>query len=250
MNKLVLLRHGQSDWNKQNRFTGWTDVDLTEEGIREARHAGEILNKYGYTFDVAFTSLLKRAIRTLWITLHEMNLDWIPVYKTWRLNERHYGSLQGLNKEKTAEKYGKEQVYKWRRYVNVRPPALNIHDKRYPGFEPKYKNLDVSDIPLTENLNDTEKRVLEFWYKSIAPTIKSGKKVIISAHGNTLRALVKYLDNIPDNGIVNLNIPTGIPIVYELDDNLKAIKHYFLGEEDILTHNDIPLNITKGEQVR
>ena len=228
MFKLILLRHGQSIWNKENRFTGWTDVDLTEDGLLEARKAGEILRKNGFMFDVAFTSVLKRSIRTLWIVLHEMDLMWIPVRKSWKLNERHYGALQGLDKEETAKKYGEEQVNKWRRFVYVRPPAIEKTDKRYPGLELKYKDLRESDIPLTENLNDTEKRVLDYWHSTIVPAIKSGKNIIISAHGNTLRALVRYLDNIPGDGVSSLNIPTGIPLVYELDENLNPIRHYYL----------------------
>jgi len=226
--KLVLLRHGESLWNKENRFTGWTDVDLSEKGLIEARQAGEILKQNGYTFDIAYTSVLKRAIRTLWITLHEMDLMWIPVYKSWKLNERHYGALQGLNKAETAVKYGDEQVHKWRRYVDVRPPELLKTDDRYPGKELKYSELREEQIPTTENLEDTIKRVMEEWFQEIAPQIKQGKKLIISAHGNTLRALVKYLDNISSDNIVSLNIPTGIPLVYELDEYLKPIRHYYL----------------------
>ena len=240
MIKLVLLRHGESLWNKENRFTGWTDVDLSENGLIEARKAGEILKKNGYTFDLAYTSVLKRAIRTLWIALHEMDLMWIPVYKSWKLNERHYGALQGLNKAETAEKYGDEQVHKWRRYVDVRPPELLKTDDRYPGKELKYSELKEEEIPTTENLQDTIKRVMEEWFEEIAPKIKEGKKVIISAHGNTLRALVKYLDDISSDNIVNLNIPTGIPLVYELDDNLKPIRHYYLELEGELPQDAIP----------
>ncbi len=242
MIKLVLIRHGESLWNLENKFTGWTDVDLSENGLKEARKAGEILNKNGFTFDIAYTSVLKRAIRTLWIILHEMDLMWIPVYKSWKLNERHYGALQGLNKAETSEKYGEEQVHKWRRFVNVKPPELTKEDPRYSGYEVKYKGLNESEIPLTENLADTEKRVLEEWNEIIVPNLKAGKKIIIAAHGNTLRALVKYLDDISSDGIANLNIPTGIPLVYELDDNLKAIDHYYLSldgkiaKERITTH--------------
>lgn len=228
MYKLVLIRHGQSLWNLENKFTGWTDVDLSENGLIEARKAGAMLRENGYTFDVAYTSVLKRAIRTLQIVLHEMDLMWIPVNKSWRLNERHYGALQGLNKQETIEKYGEEQVHKWRRYVDVRPPELTIDDPRYPGNEVKYRDLKEDELPLTENLSDTEKRVLEEWNKNIAPAIKSGKKVVISAHGNTLRALVKYLDNVSSDGIANLNIPTGTPLVYELDEDLKPINHYYI----------------------
>ena len=240
MIKLVLIRHGESVWNKQNRFTGWTDVDLSEDGLIEARKAGQILKKNGYSFDLAYTSVLKRAIRTLWIALDEMDLMWIPVYKAWKLNERHYGALQGLNKAETAEEYGDEQVHKWRRYVDVRPPELLKTDDRYPGKELKYKELGEEKLPTTENLEDTIKRVMEQWFEEIEPRIKVGKKVIISAHGNTLRALVKYLDNISSDNIVSLNIPTGIPLVYELDDNIKPIRHYYLGLEGELPKNEIP----------
>lgn len=243
MIKLVLIRHGQSLWNLENRFTGWTDVDLSVNGLEEARQAGRILRKNGYSFDIAFTSVLKRAIRTLWISLDEMDLMWIPVYKSWHLNERHYGALQGLNKAETAEKYGEEQVHIWRRSVDVRPPELEKSDKRYEASDPKYAELKEGEFPLTENLEDTEKRVLKYWYEAIAPAIKSNKKVIISAHGNTIRALVKYLDNIPGDGIVSLNIPTGIPLVYELDDDLKPIRHYYLGQDGELPSGTIPENI-------
>ncbi|MCB2294971.1 2,3-diphosphoglycerate-dependent phosphoglycerate mutase [Clostridium algoriphilum] len=243
MIKLVLIRHGESDWNKENRFTGWTDVDLSENGLIEARKAGQILKKNGYIFDLAYTSVLKRAIRTLWIVLHEMDLMWIPVYKSWKLNERHYGALQGLNKAETAQKYGDEQVHKWRRYVAVRPPELLKTDDRYPGNELKYKGLRQEEIPTTESLEDTVKRVMDEWFKEIEPRIKEGKKVIISAHGNTLRALVKYLDNISSDNIVSLNIPTGVPLVYELDDNLKPIRHYYLGIDGELPEEKILKNI-------
>ena len=243
MYKLVLIRHGESQWNKENRFTGWTDIDLSFDGLNEARHAGKILKNNGYTFDVGYTSVLKRAIRTMNIMLHEMDLMWIPVYKCWKLNERHYGALQGLNKDETIQKYGEEQVHKWRRYVDVRPPKLDITDNRYAGKEYKYHELREDEIPLTENLDDTEKRVLQYWMECIAPTIKSDKKVLISAHGNSLRALVKYLDNIPGNGIVNLNIPTGTPLVYELDEHLCPITHYYLGMNGKIEDNKIPTNI-------
>jgi len=229
--KVVLLRHGESTWNKENKFTGWTDVDLSEKGLEEANAAGKLLKKDGYTFDIAFTSVLKRAIRTLWITLDNMNLMWIPVRRCWRLNERHYGALQGLNKAETAAKYGDEQVLIWRRSYDVPPPALEKTDPRYPGKDPIYANMDEKDMPLTECLKDTVARFLPYWHDTIAPTIKSGKKVLIAAHGNSLRALVKYLDNISDEEIVKLNIPTGIPLVYELDDDLKPIKHYYLGDQ-------------------
>lgn len=246
MLKLVLIRHGESEWNKENRFTGWTDVDLSENGLIEAREAGRILRENGYVFDVAYTSVLKRAIRTLWIILHEMDLMWIPIHNSWRLNERHYGALQGLNKDETAQKYGAEQVHKWRRYVEVRPPELDRNDKRYPGFEEKYKDLTEAELPLTENLDDTVDRVLRYWFDEIAPTLRNGKRVIIAAHGNTLRALVKYLDDVPSNGIVDLNIPTGTPLVYELDDDLKPIRHYYLDEKGKLPKDAIQETIPGG----
>lgn len=228
MIKLVLIRHGQSIWNVENRFTGWTDVDLSEKGLEEARQAGGILKKNGYLFDAAYTSVLKRAIRTLWIVQDEMDLLWLPVYKSWLLNERHYGALQGLNKAETAAKYGDEQVHIWRRSVDIRPPALEITDPRYEAANSRYKDLSEGEFPLSENLEDTERRVLKYWHETIAPSIKAGKRVIIASHGNTIRSFVKYLDEIPANGIADLNIPTGIPLVYELDDNLKPIKHYYL----------------------
>jgi 2,3-bisphosphoglycerate-dependent phosphoglycerate mutase len=229
---LVLLRHGESIWNKENRFTGWTDVDLSRQGIKEAQDAGQVLKEKGYTFDVAFTSVQKRAIRTLWLVLDEMDLMWIPVYRSWRLNERHYGALQGLNKSETAAKYGEEQVLIWRRSYDIRPPSLEKTDERYPGNDPIYADLDEKDIPLTECLKDTVERFLPYWHEVLAPTVKSGKRVIISAHGNSLRALVKYLDHISDDDIVRLNIPTGIPLVYELDGELKPIKSYYLGDPE------------------
>ncbi len=232
MFKVVLLRHGESTWNKENRFTGWTDVDLSVKGLAEAKKAGEVLKKEGFVFDVAFTSVLKRAIRTLWITLDEMDLMWIPVYNSWRLNERHYGALQGLNKSETAAKFGEEQVLVWRRSYDTPPPALENNDPRSPVKDPRYNDLKPSEIPLTECLKDTVARFLPYWHETIAPVVRSGKRVIISAHGNSLRALVKYLDNVSDQEIVGLNIPTGIPLVYELDDNLKPIKHYYLGDPE------------------
>ncbi|MCX5782585.1 MAG: 2,3-diphosphoglycerate-dependent phosphoglycerate mutase [Elusimicrobia bacterium] len=232
MRKIVLQRHGESVWNKENRFTGWTDVDLSEKGLQEAKKAGVILKKEGYVFDVAFTSVLKRAIKTLWITLDVMDLMWLPVYNSWRLNERHYGALQGLNKSETASKFGEEQVKIWRRSYDIKPPALELTDPRYPGNDPRYKDLSKKELPLTECLKDTVERFLPYWHKTIAPAIKSGKKVLISAHGNSLRALVKYLDNVSDQDIVSLNIPTGIPLVYELEDNLKPIRHYYLGDPE------------------
>ena len=232
MIKLVLVRHGESTWNKENRFTGWTDVDLSDKGIEEAHTGGRALKEQGFTFDIAFTSVLKRAIRTLWIVLDEMDLMWIPVEKSWRLNERHYGALQGLNKAETAVKFGEEQVKIWRRSYDIQPPALEKSDLRFPGKDPRYQDLDEKDLPLTECLKDTVARFLPYWHQTIAPTIQSGKKVLIAAHGNSLRALVKYLDNISDEEIVGLNIPTGIPLVYELDKSLKPIQHYYIGDEE------------------
>jgi 2,3-bisphosphoglycerate-dependent phosphoglycerate mutase len=232
MYKVVMVRHGESVWNKENRFTGWTDVDLSEKGIEEAKKGGRILKENGYVFDVAFTSVLKRAINTLHIILAEMDLLWIPEYKHWRLNERHYGALQGLNKAEMAEKYGEEQVKIWRRSYDVPPPPLTKDDPRYPGYDPRYKDLKEEEIPLCESLKDTVARVLPYWNEVIAPTIKEGKRVIIVAHGNSIRALVKYLDNISDQDIVEVNIPTGIPLVYELDENLKPINRYYLGDPE------------------
>ncbi|MCK4993761.1 MAG: 2,3-diphosphoglycerate-dependent phosphoglycerate mutase [Candidatus Omnitrophica bacterium] len=236
MYKVVLLRHGESTWNKENKFTGWTDVDLSEKGIIEAAEAGHILKKQGFTFDIAFTSVLKRAIKTLWITLEGMDLMWIPVIRCWRLNERHYGALQGLNKSETAAKYGDDQVLVWRRSYDTPPPVLEKTDARYPGNDPRYADLDEKDTPLTECLKDTVARFLPYWHETIAPAIKSGKKVLIAAHGNSLRALVKYLDNVSEEAIVKLNIPTGIPLVYELDEDLKPIKHYYLGDADAIAN--------------
>lgn len=232
MKKIVLLRHGESTWNKENRFTGWTDVDLTEKGREEAKKAGQLLKNEGYTFDLAFTSVLKRAIRTLWIAQEEMDMLWLPVIKTWRLNERHYGDLQGLNKAETAEKYGNEQVHIWRRSYDVPPPEMEKDDERYAGHDPRYKNLEESEIPLTESLKTTVDRFLPFWFESIVPEIKKDKNIIIVAHGNSLRALIKHLDNVSESEIAELNIPTGIPLVYELDDNLNPIKHYYLGDSE------------------
>jgi len=232
MYKVVLLRHGESTWNKENRFTGWTDVDLSEKGKEEAKKAGQLLKKEGYTFDIAYTSVLKRAIRTLWTVMDEMDLMWIPVIRNWRLNERHYGALQGLNKSETAKKYGDEQIKIWRRSYDIQPPALDKNDERYPGKDPRYKELTEKELPLTECLKDTVERFVPYWENVIAPTVRSVKRVIIAAHGNSLRALVKYLDNIPEQEIVELNIPTGIPLVYELDENLKAIKNYYLGDPE------------------
>jgi len=232
MHFLVLLRHGESVWNKKNRFSGWTDVDLSEKGVKEAIESAKLLEKNNFMFDIAFTSLLKRGIRTLWIVLDEMDLMWIPVYKSWRLNERHYGALQGYSKSKMAKELGEEQVLIWRRSYDVPPPALKTSDPRYPGFDPRYKNLNPKDIPLTECLKDTVNRFLPYWHEKIAPTIKAGKKVLISAHGNSLRALVQYLDDLSEDKIIKLDIPTGIPLVYELDDELKPLKHYYLGDQE------------------
>ena len=232
MYKVVLLRHSESEWNKLNLFTGWTDVDLSEKGIEEAHLAGKTLKAEGFTFDLAFTSVLKRAIRTLNIALEELDLLWIPVIKSWRLNERHYGALQGLNKAETAEKYGSEKVKIWRRSYDVPPPALDESDERFPAKDRRYSDMAKKDIPFTESLKLTVDRFLPYWHETIAPVIKSGKRVIIAAHGNSLRALVKYLDNVSDADITELNIPTGIPLVYELDADLKPIKHYYLGDQE------------------
>jgi 2,3-bisphosphoglycerate-dependent phosphoglycerate mutase len=232
MYTLVLLRHGESTWNRENRFTGWTDVDLSERGRQEADDAGRLLQEGGYTFDLAFTSVLKRAIRTLWITLDRLDLMWLPVTKSWRLNERHYGALQGLNKAETAAKHGEEQVKIWRRSYDIPPPPLTVDDERYSGRDRRYATLRPEEIPLTESLKDTVARFLPYWHETIAPTIKSGQRVLITAHGNSLRALVKYLDNIPDEEIVELNIPTGIPLVYELDGDLRPIRHFYLGDPE------------------
>lgn len=232
MYKIVLLRHGESQWNKENRFTGWTDVDLTEKGQQEARKAGKVLKENGFEFDIAFVSVLKRALRTLWLSLEEMDQLWIPWEKSWRLNERHYGALQGLNKAETAAKHGEEQVLIWRRSYDVPPPALEKTDDRYPGKLRVYGDVAESDLPVTESLKDTVARFIPYWHDTIAPTVKSGKKVIIAAHGNSLRALVKFLDNMTEEEILKLNIPTGMPLVYELDDDLKPIKHYYLGDPE------------------
>ena len=232
MYKVVLLRHGESVWNKENRFTGWTDVDLSEKGVQEALDAGRTLKEEGYIFDVAFTSVLKRAIRTLWIVMDEMDFMWIPVHRHWRLNERHYGALQGLNKAEMAERHGEEQVLIWRRSYDTRPPALEKTDERYPGNDPRYKGLSEAELPLTECLKDTVERFVPYWRDTIEPVVRSGQRVIISAHGNSLRALVKYLDHIPDQDIVGLNIPTGMPLVYELDSELKAVDRYYLGDPE------------------
>ena len=232
MPTLVLLRHGESTWNKENRFTGWTDVDLSEAGVAEAHEAGSLLRAEGFTFDIAYTSVLRRAIRTLWIGLEEMDQMWLPTVGTWRLNERHYGALQGLNKAETAAKHGMEQTQIWRRSYDVPPPALTPDDPRHPSRDPRYASLSPADLPLTECLKDTVARFLPVWHETIAPAVRSGQRVLIAAHGNSLRALVKYLDKIPDADIVGLNIPTGIPLVYELTDDLAPIKSYYLGDPE------------------
>ncbi len=230
MIKLVLLRHGQSSWNLENRFTGWTDVDLSDTGVAEAHQAGKLLLAGGYIFDLAYTSVLKRAIRTLWIAMDELDQMWIPVINAWQLNERHYGALQGLNKAETAEKFGQEQVHIWRRSYSVPPPSLNLDDPRHPKFDPRYATLTAKELPATESLELTLKRVLPYWFNEIVPRLKAGQRLLIAAHGNSLRALVKHLDNISDDEIVELNIPTGIPLVYELDNDLYPIRHYYLGD--------------------
>ncbi len=232
MKTLVLLRHGESTWNKENRFTGWTDVDLNEKGVREAHEAAKLLREEGLTFDVAYTSVLKRAIRTLWIVLEDMDLMWLPVHRRWRLNERHYGALQGLDKAETAEKHGAEQVHIWRRSYDVQPPALTRDDERWPGHDRRYASLDPAEIPLTECLKDTVHRFLPAWNDEIAPAVRRGERVLIAAHGNSLRALVKHLDGISNEEIVGLNIPTGIPLVYELKDDLTPTGHRYLGDPE------------------
>jgi 2,3-bisphosphoglycerate-dependent phosphoglycerate mutase len=232
MYTVVLLRHGESTWNQENRFTGWTDVDLTEKGRQEALEAGRLLKEGGYVFDLAFTSVLKRAVRTLWITLDALDLMWIPVTKDWRLNERHYGALQGLNKAETAAKHGEAQVKIWRRSYDIPPPPLSRDDDRYSGRDPRYRKVRREEIPLTESLKDTVARFLPYWHETIAPAITSGQRVLITAHGNSLRALVKYLDHVPESEIVELNIPTGIPLVYELDENLQPLRHFYLGDPE------------------
>jgi 2,3-bisphosphoglycerate-dependent phosphoglycerate mutase len=232
MKRIVLIRHGESTWNRENRFTGWTDVGLSDKGVGEAVQAGRTLLCEGYVFDAAYTSVLKRAIKTLWIVLEEMDLMWIPVHYSWRLNERHYGALQGLNKAEMVEKHGTEQVQIWRRSYDIRPPALTPDDPRYNGKDPRYADLRPDEIPLTECLKDTVARFLPYWHEAIAPAVKAGKRIVISAHGNSLRALVKYLDNVPDDVIVGLNIPTGIPLVYELRDDLTPVRSYYLGDPE------------------
>jgi 2,3-bisphosphoglycerate-dependent phosphoglycerate mutase len=230
--KIVLLRHGQSTWNLENRFTGWTDVGLTDQGSREAHTAGQLLRDNNYTFDFAFTSVLKRAIQTLWIVLEEMSLEWIPVINAWQLNERHYGALQGLNKAETAKQYGEAQVKIWRRSYDVPPPALEWEDQRHPHHDPRYNGLSKMQLPDTESLKITLERVLPYWHRTIAPEIKAGKRLLIAAHGNSMRALVKYLDNVSDEEITELNIPTGIPLVYELNADLTPASHYYLADEE------------------
>jgi 2,3-bisphosphoglycerate-dependent phosphoglycerate mutase len=230
MHKLVLLRHGESTWNRENRFTGWTDVDLSERGLVEAGEAGRLLRDGGYSFDLAYTSVLKRAIRTLWVALDVLDRMWIPVVKDWRLNERHYGALQGLNKAETTAAHGEAQVKIWRRSYDIPPPPLAPDDSRHPSRDPRYANLSARDLPLTESLKDTVARVVPYWREVIAPSVSAGQRVVIAAHGNSLRALVKYLDDISEPAIVELNIPTGIPLVYELDDTLKPVHHYYLGD--------------------
>jgi 2,3-bisphosphoglycerate-dependent phosphoglycerate mutase len=232
MYKLVLVRHGQSTWNLENRFTGWTDVGLTDLGREEAQEAGKLLREGGYVFDVAYTSVLRRAIQTLWIVLEEMNLEWIPEEKAWQLNERHYGALQGLNKAETAQKFGEAQVKIWRRSYDTPPPVLELDDERHPRFDPRYASLTPEQLPATESLKITLERVLPYWHSTLAPAIKSGKRVIVAAHGNSIRAMVKYLDNISDSEITELNIPTGLPLVYELDEDLKSLKSYYLGDPE------------------
>ena len=234
MRQLVLLRHGESTWNKENRFTGWTDVGLSEQGVQEALEAGRVLGQEGYVFDVAYTSVLKRAIKTLWLVLEEMDLMWIPVHNHWRLNERHYGALQGLNKAETAAQFGEAQVKLWRRSYDVPPPALTPDDPRHPGKDRQYATLRPQELPLTECLKDTVARFLPYWHNTIAPTVRQGERVLISAHGNSLRALVMYLDAISEHDIIDLNIPTGIPLVYELEDDLTPIRHFYLGDPEVV----------------
>lgn len=230
MHKLVLIRHGESVWNQENRFTGWTDVDLTDKGREEARAAGRLLKAEGFTFDVAYVSVLKRAVRTLWTVLDEMDLLWLPVRHSWRLNERHYGALQGLNKSETAAKFGEDQVKIWRRSYDIPPPPLETSDPRWPGNDPRYADLSPDELPVTECLKDTVARFMPFWQETLAPAVTSGKKVLVAAHGNSIRAIVKYLDNVSDDAIIGVNIPTGIPLVYELDADLKPIKSGYLGD--------------------
>ncbi len=232
MYKLVLIRHGESTWNLENRFTGWTDVDLTETGVAQAKQAGQLLKADGFDFDIAYTSVLKRAIRTLWHSLDEMDRTWLPVQKCWQLNERHYGALQGLNKGETAKKFGDEQVLVWRRSYDTPPPALEANDARSERTDRRYANVATESVPLTECLKDTVDRVVPFWNETIAPDIQSGKRVVIAAHGNSIRALIKFLDGVSDDDIVGVNVPNGIPLVYELDANLKPMRHYYLGDAE------------------
>jgi 2,3-bisphosphoglycerate-dependent phosphoglycerate mutase len=234
MPTLVLLRHGQSDWNLENRFTGWTDVDLSEAGMAEAREGGRLIREAGLDFDLAYTSVLRRAIRTLWIVLDELDRMWLPVERSWRLNERHYGALQGLNKAETALEFGDEQVRLWRRSYDVPPPPLDLDDPRHPRFDPRYASVDAADLPRSESLKDTVGRFLPYWESDIAPSIRAGRRVLIAAHGNSLRALVKYLDDVSDHDIVGLNIPTGVPLVYELDDALRPLSHRYLGDPEAI----------------
>ncbi|NTV31649.1 2,3-diphosphoglycerate-dependent phosphoglycerate mutase [candidate division WWE3 bacterium] len=234
MYKIVLLRHGQSEWNAENRFTGWTDVGLTEKGVSEAQRAGNALKEAGFTFDLVYTNKLRRAIKTAWISLEALNLEWIPVVKAWELNERHYGALQGLNKSEMAQKYGEEQVHIWRRSFDVRPPALTSESPMYPGNDPRYADIPKDKLPLTECLEDVMNRVIPYWTQHIAPRITEGKQILVAASGNSLRSLVKYLDNVPNEEIMELNIPTAIPLVYELDEHLVPIKHYYLADEQTL----------------
>lgn len=226
--RLVLIRHGESQWNNENRFTGWTDVDLSEKGFTEAKHAGQALKARGYVFDFAYTSVLKRAIHTLWVVLDELDQAWVPVEKSWRLNERHYGALQGFNKAATAEKYGNEQVKQWRRSFTITPPELTRDDERFPGHDARYGNLSAAELPTTESLELTSKRVIFYWNDTILPRMKNGERIIIAAHGNSIRAMVKFLDNLSEEEILELNIPTGVPLVYEFSGNMKPIKHYYL----------------------
>ncbi|WML48215.1 2,3-diphosphoglycerate-dependent phosphoglycerate mutase [Neobacillus sp. PS3-34] len=242
MKKIVFIRHGLSQYNVENRFTGWKDIDLTDQGYNEAREAALVLKKHGFIFDTAHTSVLKRAIRTLWIILHEMDLMWIPVLKSWRLNERHYGALQGLNKNEVISKYGEEQVNIWRRSASIRPPEIYQEDHIFDQSDPKYKGIGAENIPLAESLEDTEKRAIIYWNEQIVPSLILNQRIIISAHGNTLRALVKYLDNIPPDGVISLNIPNSIPLVYEMDENLKPLRHYYLCQEGERSDDTMPLN--------
>jgi len=243
LKKLVLIRHGQSLYNLENRFTGWKDVDLTDDGYSGAREAGAILKKHGFTFDVAHTSVLKRAIRTIWILLHEMDLVWIPVHKSWRLNERHYGALQGMDKDEVVAQFGEEQVNQWRRSASVRPPAISSEEHLGVQSDPKYAGIGEENVPFTESLLDTEKRALVYWHEQIVPDLKRNQHTIISAHGNTLRSLVKYLDHIPDDGVASLNIPNSTPLVYELDESLKPIRHYYLRRDGEVAEGTIPMHI-------